>query len=95
MVNENGLPLRFLLTPGNAHDAPAAKQLLSDVQPAQAVIADKAYDADWIRNMIWERGAQAVIPSKSNRKIPKEFDRETYRKRNLVERFFGRIKRSF
>ena len=78
-----------------ARDALSAKEVLSNIQPAQAVIADKAYDADWIRNMIWERGAQAVIPSKSNRKIPKEFDRETYRKRNLVERFFGRIKRSF
>ena len=95
LVNENGLPLRFLLTPGQAHDAPAAQELLQDIQPFQYVLADKAYDADWIRNMIWERGGMAVIPQKSNRKIPHRFDRETYKKRNLVERFFGRIKRSF
>jgi|TARA_B110000503_G_scaffold45311_1_gene74133 transposase len=95
LVNENGLPLRFLLTPGEAHDAPPCRVLLDAVQPNQRVLADKAYDADWIRQMIWERGAVAVIPSKTNRKLPKEFDAETYKKRNLVERFFGRIKRSF
>ena len=51
------------------------------------MLADKAYDADWIRNMIWEQGAIDVIPSKSNRKIPKEFDKEMYRQRNKIERF--------
>ncbi len=49
--------------------------------------ADKAYDADWIRNMIWEQGAIAVVPLKSNRKMPKEFGAELYKQRNLIERF--------
>ena len=57
--------------------------------------ADKAYDADWIRKMIGEQGAIDVIPSKSNRKIPKEFDKEMYRQRNKIERFFYRLKASF
>ncbi|PHQ97090.1 MAG: hypothetical protein COB39_10895 [Marinosulfonomonas sp.] len=61
LINEDGLPLRYLLTPG------------------QVVLADKAYDADWIREMIWEQGAKAVIPSKSNRKLPKEFDKALYK----------------
>jgi transposase len=95
LVNENGLPLRFHLTPGQAHDAPAAKVLLSNLRPGQQVLADKAYDADWIRTLIWEQGAQAVIPSKSNRKMPKTFDKAACRERNHVERFFGRIKKSF
>ena len=60
LVNENGLPLPFHLTPGQVHDAPAARYLLSDLQPGQQVLADKAYDADWIRELIWEQGAQAV-----------------------------------
>ncbi|MCF6198611.1 MAG: transposase [Hyphomicrobiaceae bacterium] len=63
--------------------------------PGQFVLADKAYDADWIRNMIWEQGAIDVIPSKSNRKIPKEFDAELYKQRNHVERCIGRLKASF
>ncbi len=56
---------------------------------------DKAYDADWIREMIWEQGAIDVIPPKANRKLPAEFNAEIYRERNRIERFFGRIKSSF
>ncbi len=95
LVNELGLPIRFHLTPGQAHDAPQCHVLLDQLQPGQSVLADKAYDANWIRNMIWEQGASDVIPSKSNRKMPKKFDGELYKQRNLVERFFGRIKASF
>jgi len=95
MVNETGLPIRFELTPGQDHDAPVCRILLDQLQPGQAVLADKAYDADWIREMIWEQGAIDVIPSKSNRKVPKEFNAELYRSRNLIERFFGRLKASF
>jgi transposase len=94
-VNEKGLPLAFYLTPGQAHDAPPARHLLTQLQFDQYVLADKAYDADWLRQLIWEQGAIDVIPSKSNRKCPAEFDKEMYKKRNHVERFFGRIKRSF
>ena len=60
-----------------------------------AITPGQDHDADWIRNMIWEQGAIAVIPSKSNRKMPKEFDADLYKLRNHVERFFGRIKASF
>ena len=59
------------------------------------VLADKVYDAQWIRDLIFEQGAIDVIPSKSNRKIPKKWDKEVYKKRNKIECFFGRIKRSF
>ena len=53
------------------------------------------FDAGWIREMIWEQGAIDVIPSKSNRKLPKDFDAELYKQRNRIERFFGRLKASF
>ena len=95
LVNQTGLPIRFYLTPGQSHDAPVCEFLLDRLQPGQSVLGDKAYDADWIRNMIWEQGAIDVIPSKKNRINPKEFDQEVYKKRNLIERFFGRIKASF
>jgi transposase len=69
--------------------------LLDKLQPGQHVLADKAYDADWIRDMIWEQGAIDVIPPKANRKLPAEFDAVLYRERNKIERFFGRLKASF
>ena len=93
--NQDGLPLKFELTLGQAHDAPKCETLLTGLQPGQWVLVDKAYDADWIRNMIWEQGAIDVTPSKSNRKIPKEFDKEMYRQRNKIERLFCRLKASF
>ena len=95
LTNQDGLPIRFELTPGQAHDAPVCKRLLDALQPGQYVLADKAYDADWIREMIWKQGAIDVIPSKSNRKLPKDFDAELYKERNKIKRFFGRLKASF
>lgn len=59
------------------------------------MLADKAYDADWIRKMIWEQGAIGVIPPKANRKRPADFDADLYKERNKIERFFGRLKASF
>ena len=81
LTNQDGLPIRYELTPGQAHDAPPCKTLLDNLQPGQHVLADKAYDADWIRDMIWEQGAIDVIPPKANRKLPAEFDAEIYRER--------------
>ena len=95
LTNEKGLPLKIVLTPGTTHDLIPAKELLSDIGQDMFVLADKAFDADWLRRFIWEKGSIDVIPYKANRKCPGDFDKETYRKRNAVERFFGRIKKSF
>ncbi len=56
------------------------------------MVGDEAYDTDAMLRLIETAGATAVIPSKSNRKSPRSLDRETYKTRKLVERFFGRIK---
>ena len=94
LTNQDGLPIRYELTAGQAHDAPPCARLLDGLQPGQCVLADKAYDANWIHEMIREQGAIDVIPPKSNRKLPAEFDAEIYRERNKIERFFGRRKAS-
>ena len=58
----------------------------------EALLADKGYDADAIRAEIAAAGVEAVIPSKSNRRIAIPHDREKYRWRNLVERMFSKLK---
>ena len=68
-----------------------AAPLLVDVD-ATAVIGDKGYDADEMITTIRAQGAQAVIPSRSNRRHGRRLDRRRYRKRNLIERFFCRLK---
>lgn len=82
---------RFALTPGQAGDITEAHSLLQDV-PAQAVVADTAFDAAHLREALTARSIKAIIPSHPTRKAPYEIDRYQYRHRNLVERWFLRIK---
>ena len=86
-----GNPLRVILSAGQIADIECAAKTIEHF-PAQAIIADKGYDADHFVNMIEATGAQAVIPPRSNRLIQRSFDRHLYQDRNLIERFFARIK---
>lgn len=81
----------FSLTPGQAHDSTQALPLLSQVKPA-AVLGDKGYDSDALIDKLKERGITPVIPPKANRREPRKTDFALYRERNLVERFFCKIK---
>jgi transposase len=56
------------------------------------VLAERAYDADWLRTMISQQGSWANIPPKSNRKNPICFSQGLYKQRNLIERFFNKLK---
>ena len=91
-VDTNGMPVRLELTTGEAHDNRLVTELLSDIKSGAMLLADRGYDADWIRAFAGEHGAWANIPPKRNRKDPICFSPYLYRARNLVERFFNRIK---
>ena len=86
-----GNPLRWVLTAGQIADISQALTLIEKFKP-QLVVADKGYDSDQFVQDIIAQGAQPVIPPRSNRKNPRDFDRHWYKDRNLVERFFNRIK---
>ena len=93
VVDASGLPLRFTLSPGQAHDSTAAEALLEDQLPADSfLLGDKAYDAEWIRTMIEAQDAVAIIPDRSNVKTAHAFSHILYRLRNRVERFFNKLK---
>jgi len=79
------------LTPGQAHDLTCAAPLLEEVDP-EALIGDKAYDADPFIDSLARRGITPVIPPKANRKAPRSCDFALYCERNLVERFFNKLK---
>lgn len=79
------------LTGGHAGDAPQAIPLLQTIF-ADYVVADKAYDSQQIVAAIEAMGGIAVIPSLSNRKVQRTIDKELYKLRNRIERFFCRIK---
>ena len=92
VVDTNGLPVRLALTAGEAHDNRLAGKLLSRLKSETMLLADRGYDADWIRSLAAEKGAWANIPPRCNRTEPICFSPYLYRARNLVERFFNKIK---
>ena len=91
IVDALGNPVALSLTPGQAADITQAVPLLDQVEP-EVFLADKEYDSDALVEMLKARGITPVIPSKSNRREPRATDFALYRERNLVERFFCKLK---
>lgn len=91
LVEGLGQLARWTLTGGQAHDLTHAQSLIDGIATC-AVVADRAFDADALVASITDRGAKAVIPPKVTRKVQRAFDRHQYRHRNLIERFFCRLK---
>jgi transposase len=90
-VEALGNPLRLRLSEGQAADIRQGPELIQGLA-AQAVVGDKSYDADEFVRTIEAQGAQAVIPPRKHRTEQRDYDRHLYKDRNLVERFFNRIK---
>ena len=87
-----GTPTSFMLTPGQAHDLNGADGLLPDLE-ADALLADKAYDADErVLDLLQKAGKTAIIPPKRNRKEQRDYDKELYKARHLIENFFCKLK---
>jgi len=86
-----GQAVELRLGPGQEADITRAPELLNEYEP-EAVIADKAYDADSFVELIQDREAEVVIPPLSCRKKPRRFNKRKYRQRNLIERFLNRLK---
>ena len=82
----------MVLTPGNTGDLDGARDLLAITGAPGQLIADRAYDARALRDWLAERGCNVVIPPQANRKHPHSYDPVAYRQRNVVERFFCRLK---
>jgi transposase len=89
--DSRGRPLRFFLAAGQSHDILAAPALIDGMTP-QAVLADRAYDSNRLRQLIAKAGARAVIPSTRSRKAPIPHDPILYRLRNRIERCFNKLK---
>jgi transposase len=80
-----------VLTGGERNDAAEARALLAGLSPRR-VVADRAYDADAIREAVRAAGAEAVIPPRRHRRQAIPYDRAAYKWRNAAERFWGRVK---
>ena len=83
--------MKLILTAGQESDISQGAKLIEGV-PIAVVIGDKGYDSKKLVGAIRARGAEAVIPSLSNRKEQRAYDKDLYQDRNLAERFWGKIK---
>jgi transposase len=92
LVDAEGLPIDLKLTEGQAHDGCSACDMLEALAEGQILLADRAYDSDALRQNLAERGAWANIKPMPNRRNVPAFSSYLYRYRNLVERFFNKIK---
>jgi transposase len=92
LTDQRGRPIGFVLTAGQQGDAPVALALLGPHRTARLCIADAAYDSNGLRAFLLARGTLPVIPNNPTRKRHHPFDPLAYRKRNLIERAFCRLK---
>lgn len=92
-VDSFGLPIVFKITGGEIHDCTAAPELIEELPPAEAMVGDKGYDSERIRELIKSKGAKPVIPRKENSVVGNgDMDWCLYKYRHLVENAFARLK---
>lgn len=92
LVDACGLPILLKLTEGQAHDGRSAEDMLGSVERGNVLLADAAYDSNALHETLAVRGARANVKPMPNRLKPHRFSRRLYRRRNLVERFFNKLK---
>lgn len=91
MVDALGNLVDFTLLKGQQHDMAGVKPLIKDKEFG-ALLADRAFDTDWLLLDLEERGSEAVIPPKRSRLKQRDFDKEMYKWRHLIENFFCKLK---
>ncbi len=92
LADRSGRLVALALTPGNIADITMAQPLLEALAPAKRLIADKAYDADRLRQWLADRSIEAVIPARATRASVYPINKAAYRRRNIIERMIGRMK---
>jgi len=94
-TNAEGLPIAVVITPGQEHDLNAYPALMEEIDDdPEQLLGDKGYDSDTVRQDAVERGTQALIPTKRNRKVQLIVDKAIYALRNRIERMINRLKNS-
>ena len=91
-VDSHGMPVRVIVTEGTTADSTQAGVLIEGLT-AEYLLADKGYDVDSVIDQAMLQGMDPVIPPKKHRKMQREYDKELYRLRHLVENAFLHLKR--
>ena len=92
LVTEHGRLVRYVLTGGEASDIAQAQELVSKDIIGRGVVGDRAYDSNEFVSHLRQLDFEVVIPARANRVMPRSIDKKVYRLRNVIERWFGRLK---
>ena len=92
MTDGQGRPVLLLLSEGQMSDYKGAALLLDSLPEAKELLADRGYDSDWFRQALTDKGIEACIPPRRNRKVQIAYDRTLYKQRHRIENMFGRLK---
>jgi transposase len=90
-VDALGIPIRIIITDGTTADCTQASQLIEGIK-AEYLLADRGYDSNRIIENAMNQGMISVIPPRKNRKIQREYDKDLYKLRHLVENAFLHLK---
>ena len=92
VTDTSGRPIRLFITAGQVIDYTGAAALMNSLPEADWLLADRGYDADWFRETLVDRGTTPCIPGRKSRKKTVKYDKRRYKRRNCIERMFGRLK---
>jgi len=92
VTDASGRPINFFMSAGPVSDYTGARVLLRRLPSAKRLLADRGYDATWLRNTLKNQGIEPCIPPRKSRKIPVHYDKKAYRARHKIENTFGRLK---
>ena len=92
VTDTSGRPVRLFITAGQVSDYTGAVAFLNGLPEAEWLLADRASDADWFRKTLADKGTEPCIPGHKSRKKTVKYDKRRYKRRNRIERMFGRLK---
>ena len=92
ITDTRGRPIRLFITAGQVSDNTGAAALMNGLPEAKWLPADRGYDADWFRETLVDKGTTPCIPGRKSRKKTVKYDKRRYKRRNRIERMFGRLK---
>lgn len=92
VADAKGRPIGFFMSAGQVSDYTGAAALLASLPKAGWLLADRGYDADWLREALKDKGIKVCIPGRKSRKKAVKYDKRRYKRRNRIEIMFGRLK---
>ncbi|MBT8154331.1 IS5 family transposase [Epibacterium ulvae] len=92
ITDTSARPIRLFITAGQISDYIGARALVSNLPKMEWLLGDRGYDADWFREPLVDKGAKPCIPGRKSRKKTVKYDKRRYKRRNRIERMFGRLK---